>query len=138
MVEKVAFELVSPERLVVSTEVEMVVVPGAEGDFGILPGHAPFISGVRPGVIETYNKGSVERRFFVSGGVSEATPERCTVLSEWAVPAEEFKAEEIEARISRLREDISASESDDERKRPQKELAVAEAILAAAKTVAAR
>ena len=54
--DKVAFELVSPERLLLSRAVEMVVVPGAEGDFGVLPGHAPFISQVRPGVIEVHEE----------------------------------------------------------------------------------
>jgi len=68
---KVAFELVSPERLVVSMPVDMVVVPGGEGDFGVLPGHAPLIASVRPGVIEIYDGREVSDRIFVAGGFAE-------------------------------------------------------------------
>ena len=82
---KVAFELVSPERLVVSLPVDMVVVPGGEGDFGVLPGHAPLIASVRPGVIEIYEGREVSDRIFVAGGFAEVTSERCTVLAESAV-----------------------------------------------------
>ena len=84
MADTVEFELVAPERLLMSTPVSMVVVPGAEGDFGVLPGHAPFISPVRTGVIDVYRDGAVERRIFVSGGFAEVTPERCTVLADEA------------------------------------------------------
>ncbi|MDH3792055.1 MAG: F0F1 ATP synthase subunit epsilon, partial [Rhodospirillales bacterium] len=64
---RVAFELVSPERLLLSESVDMVVVPGAEGDFGVLVRHAPLVSGVRPGVISVYNGGQVTERIFVAG-----------------------------------------------------------------------
>ena len=67
MAEKVQFELVSPERLLVSEEVEMVVVPGTEGDFGVLVDHAPVMASVRPGVLEIHNEGADIRRIFVSG-----------------------------------------------------------------------
>ncbi|MEE8562497.1 MAG: F0F1 ATP synthase subunit epsilon, partial [Alphaproteobacteria bacterium] len=68
MAEWVEFELVSPARLLVSEPVEMVVVPGVEGDFGVLPGHAPVIAQVRPGVIDIHGDGKVIRRIFVAGG----------------------------------------------------------------------
>ncbi|MBL6934770.1 MAG: ATP synthase F1 subunit epsilon [Alphaproteobacteria bacterium] len=129
MEEKVAFELVSPEKLLISAEVDMVLVPGAEGDFGILPGHSLFISGVRPGVLEVHNGGEVEQRIFVSGGIAEATPERCTVLAEQAVPMEELDAKEISSRIGDLRDDIDASTSDDDRETAENALMVAEAML---------
>ena len=66
MADKVQFELVSPERLLISEPVDMVVVPGSEGDFGVLPGHAPFISTVRPGVIEVYEGSTVTERPFLA------------------------------------------------------------------------
>ena len=68
---KVEFELVSPERLLVAQPVDMVVVPGGDGDFGVLPGHAPLISTVRPGVIEIYEGNAVSDRIFVAGGFAE-------------------------------------------------------------------
>ncbi len=68
MADRIEFELVTPERLAFSEPVEMVVVPGDEGDFGVLPGHAPMISTVRPGVITIYEGGAVRQRIFVAGG----------------------------------------------------------------------
>jgi len=88
MAEKLQFELVSPEKLLLSEAVAMVVVPGSEGNFGVLPGHALFISTVRPGVIDVYadEQSQVSERIFVSGGFAEVTPERCTVLADEALP----------------------------------------------------
>ena len=73
---KVSFRLVMPERELLATEADMVVVPGSEGDFGVLPGHAPLISTVRPGVLEVYQGNKVEQRFLVAGGFAEVTPEQ--------------------------------------------------------------
>ena len=81
MAEKVQFDLVSPERLLRSEAVEMVVVPGTEGDFGVLPGHAPVISTVRPGVLEIFQGGAVADRIFIAGGIAEVSNDRCTVLA---------------------------------------------------------
>ena len=90
MTGKIEFELVSPEKLLMSELVEMVVVPGTEGDLGVLPGHSPLISVVRPGVINIYEAGSVKNSIFVAGGICEVEPERCTVLALEAVPVEEI------------------------------------------------
>ncbi len=133
MVEKVAFELVSPERLLLSEDVDMVVVPGIEGDFGVLPGHTLFISTIRPGVLEVHNDGRVRDRIFVAGGFAEATPERCTVLADEAVPVDEVDVGEVERRIKDLREDVADAKTDDERRAAEKRLMVAEARLAAAR-----
>ena len=99
MADKVAFELVSPERLLISADVDMVVIPGSEGDFGVLPGHAPLISSVRPGVIRIHDQGQVSDRIFIKGGFAEVTPEGCTVLAEEAVPISELDRAGLEQRI---------------------------------------
>ena len=96
MADKVKFELVSPEKLLLSEEVEMVVVPGTEGYFGVLPGHALFISTVRPGIIDCYTNNQVSERIFVSGGFAEVTPERCTVLADEAMPLSSLDRGQIE------------------------------------------
>jgi F-type H+-transporting ATPase subunit epsilon len=106
MADKVEFELVSPTRLLISESVDMVVVPGTEGNFGVLPGHAPFISAVRADVIEVYEGRAVRERIFVAGGFAEATPARCTVLAEEAVPAAELDRAAVDADIRRLEEDV--------------------------------
>ena len=99
MADRVQFELVTPERLLISEPVEMVVVPGTEGDFGVLPGHALLISTVRPGTIEVYEGQTVTRRVFVVGGIAEVTPERCTVLADEAVSPDELDRAAIEAEL---------------------------------------
>ncbi|HLF58363.1 MAG TPA: F0F1 ATP synthase subunit epsilon, partial [Alphaproteobacteria bacterium] len=130
---KVSFELVSPERLLFSADVDMVVVPGAEGDFGILPGHSLFLSQIRPGVIEVYNKGAVTDRIFIAGGFAEATPKRCTVLADAAVPVSELRRDEIETKLRDAREDVTDAADEAARKTAEREVAVLEAMLAAAR-----
>ena len=105
----VQFELVSPEKLLLSEEVEMVVVPGAEGDFGVLPGHTPVISSVRPGIIHIFEGGAVKSRIFVAGGFAEITGERCTVLAEEAVPLDEIDRDQVEKDLQNAVDDMADS-----------------------------
>ena len=79
MADKLTFELVSPSALLASEEVEMVVVPGEDGDFGVLIGHSPILSNLRPGVVDLYNDGQILNSLFVDGGFAEVTDERCTL-----------------------------------------------------------
>ena len=95
---KVAFRLVMPERELLATEADMVVVPGSEGDFGVLPGHAPLISTVRPGVLEVFQGNKADQRFLVVGGFAEVTPERCTVLADEALPFDSVTPEQLAER----------------------------------------
>ncbi len=106
----VQFELVSPEQLLVSEDVEMVVVPGGEGDFGVMPGHSPMISTVRPGVIHVFASGAVSSRIFVAGGFAEVTGSRCTVLAEEAVPVGDIDRAEVETDLKNAVEDIGATD----------------------------
>jgi F-type H+-transporting ATPase subunit epsilon len=121
MADRVQFELVTPERLVLSTEVEMVVVPGTEGNFGVLPGHAPLISTIRPGMIEIYeSRPVVSERIFVVSGIAEVTPERCTVLAEEAMSptsldrtAIKVELQVVEGNLPSLREQVGRATSTD-------------------------
>ena len=99
MADRVQFELVTPERLLLSEMVEMVVVPGTEGNFGVLPGHAPLISSIRPGTIDIYEGQTITRRIFVVSGIAEVTPELCTVLADEAMAPEEVDRGAIEAEL---------------------------------------
>jgi F-type H+-transporting ATPase subunit epsilon len=99
MAERVQFELVTPERLLLSEMVEMVVIPGTEGNFGVLPGHAPLISSIRPGTIDVYEGQAVTRRIFVVSGIAEVTAERCTVLADEARPPDELDRGAIETEL---------------------------------------
>ncbi|KAA0583904.1 F0F1 ATP synthase subunit epsilon [Azospirillum sp. B21] len=129
MADKVEFELVSPEKLLKSQPVDMVVVPGSEGDFGVLAGHSPMISTVRPGVIDVYEGDRVVDRVFVAGGFAEVTEARCTVLAEEAVALTDLDRAAVEKQIKDLSEDLDDSKSDAERAVAEAKLAVARAKL---------
>ena len=111
--EKIKFELVSPEQLLVSQEVDMVVVPGEEGDFGVLPGHALFLTRVRP----------------VAGGFAEVNGECCTVLAEEAVDLVDVERSAVEERISRNEQAISLANSDEDVAVYEHDLATGRALL---------
>ena len=131
MSDTIEFELVAPERLLVSESVEMAVVPGSEGDFGVLGGHAPTVSSVRAGVIAVYEDGTVTARFFVAGGFAEVTPERCTVLADEAAPLGEIDREAVEKSLPDLRDEVAAARDEAETAAAEKALTIAEAKLAA-------
>ncbi len=126
---KVEFELVSPERLLVSEPVDMVVVPGAEGDFGVLPRHAPLISTVRPGVIRIYEGNQVTSEIFVAGGFAEVTGSRCTVMAEMAMPVGDIDRAKVEAELRDLQDDEKDAKSDEERASVQAKIKVREMML---------
>ena len=105
------FELVTPERLLLSVPAEQVVVPGSEGDFAVLAGHAPVISTLRPGVIEiTLPQGRL--RIFVKKGVAEADPERLTVLAQTAVAVDDLDAERLSAEQKAAEAELAAAKDD--------------------------
>lgn len=99
------FDLVSPEELVFSGEVEHVVVPGTEGEFGVLAGHAPLVAMLRPGILKIL--GANELRILVVGGFAEVSPEGLTVLADRAVPVEEIDPAVIAGEISDAEEDVA-------------------------------
>jgi F-type H+-transporting ATPase subunit epsilon len=128
MPDQVNFELVTPERIVLSEMVDMVVVPGSEGNFGVLPGHSLLVSTIRPGTVDVYQGNTVVRRIFIAGGFAEVTPERCTVLATEAVPAGELdrgaiqsELQVIEGNLPSLRDRV-AHASGPERERLEIEL----------------
>ncbi|MCH8095687.1 MAG: F0F1 ATP synthase subunit epsilon [Proteobacteria bacterium] len=131
MPDKVEFELVAPEALVFSAAADMVVVPGSEGDFGVLAGHAPLISLVRPGIIDVHDEGTVKQRIFVAGGFAEVTERRLTVLVEEAAPVDALDRGAIEARLERARKEAGAAETEEEKAAAEKEIVLAQAMLGA-------
>ena len=130
--DKVAFQLVAPERLLASADVDMVVVPGAEGDFGVLPQHSLFMSVLRPGVIETHDGGRVSERIFVAGGFAEVNERGCTVLAEEAMPVAEIDAAQARRRLSDAQDDLKEAADDAARARYEREIRIAEAQIQAA------
>ena len=115
MAEKIAFDLVSPERLLLSEEADMVTVPGADGDFGAMAGHAPIVSTLRPGVIDVRGGSQGDARYFVLGGFAEVNPLKITVLAEEAIPMKDVDASVLDQRIQNAEEDIHIAKTDSER-----------------------
>ena len=126
---KVDFELVSPARLLTSKPVDMVVVPGGDGDFGVLHGHAPLLSTVRAGVILVYEGREISDRIFVAGGFAEVTRERLTVLAEVAMPVSEIDSAKTEQDLRNAREDLDSAKSDAERENAVRRADIAQAKL---------
>jgi F-type H+-transporting ATPase subunit epsilon len=131
--EKLAFELVSPERLLASGEADMVVLPGEQGDFGVLPLHAPLVSLLRPGVIRVYEGQTVVDRLFVAGGFAEVSARGLTVLAEAAEPVAAISLEEARQRLRDAEEDLADAKepSEAERERLERLVAIARARLEA-------
>ena len=100
MADTFQLELVSPERLLLSRQVEMAVIPSAEGEMGVLPGHAPMIVALRGGVISVREIGAESERLFVAGGFAEVLPDRVTVLADEATPVADVSRAEAERRLS--------------------------------------
>jgi F-type H+-transporting ATPase subunit epsilon len=109
--------LVTPERLIVSTQVDMVVVPGGEGNFGVLPGHSPLISTIRPGTVDLFEGRTVSERIFVVAGIAEVTPDRCTVLADEAMAPDsldrgalEAELQEVQGNLPSLRDQVARAQ----------------------------
>ncbi|MEM1200965.1 MAG: F0F1 ATP synthase subunit epsilon [Pseudomonadota bacterium] len=115
MADTLNFELVSPEKLLLSEEVASVTVPGTEGDFTVFAQHAPVLSTMRPGVVDV-QKDSGEERIFVRGGFAEVNPAGLTILAEEAIPLADLDKDRLAQHIQDAQEDVDDAQ-DDEKKR---------------------
>ena len=114
MASKIAFDLVSPERLLLSTEADMVTVPGTEGYLGVMAGHAPLVTTLRAGMIDV-QVGGRDDRYFIRGGFAEIGPAMITVLAEEAIPMTELDLAVLDQRITDAQDDEIAAKGDAER-----------------------
>jgi len=114
MADSFRFDLVSPERVLVSEDVSEVIVPSVEGDFGMLPNHAPIIASLRPGAL-TVRRSDGERKYFVRGGLAEGGPEKLTVLAQRAMPLDELDRDEIAQEIQWAKEDLEDARDEETR-----------------------
>ena len=112
MTDKLHFSLVSPARELFSGEVDHVIAPGTEGEFGVLPDHAPFMTTLKTGRIRIID-GDMARRFFVRGGFADVTSDGLTILAEEAIALEDLDVTEIERQIAEAQQDISVAGEND-------------------------
>ncbi|WP_420412444.1 F0F1 ATP synthase subunit epsilon [Roseibium sp.] len=135
MAELFQFELVSPERQLLSDEVAEVVIPGTEGEFGVLKNHSPFMSTIKPGILKVRNGGGAWDEYFVRGGFADVAPGGLTVLAEQAIPVSEISADQLAQAIKNAEEDVADAKDDDTKQKAEMTLSqlkdVAEALKAA-------
>jgi F-type H+-transporting ATPase subunit epsilon len=123
MAESFKFELVSPERLLVSADVESVVIPGMEGEMTVMARHAPVMTTIQPGVVTVKPVSGAEERYVVFGGFADILPEVCTLLAESAVSVADIDRDDIARRIQEAREDVDDAKDDETRTRAEQYLA---------------
>jgi F-type H+-transporting ATPase subunit epsilon len=116
MADKIAFDLVSPEKLLLSAKADMVTVPGTEGYMGVMAGHSPVVTTLRAGMIDVAVDGK-DDRYFIRGGFAEIGPAKVTVLAEEAIPMTELDLAVLDQRIKDAQEDELAAENDTDRLR---------------------
>ncbi len=117
MAEAFAFELVSPEKLVLSEQAMQVVVPGVEGYFTVMANHAPVLATVKPGVVEVTLESGDEKRIFIRDGFADVSPNGLTLLAEYAADLASFDIEELNQHIKNANEDVADAKSDAQREK---------------------
>ena len=123
MAGKILFDLVSPERLLLSKPVDMVTVPGSEGYMGVMAGHASLVSTLRAGMIDVTGGDGGDAKFFIRGGFAEVNPDKVTVLAEEAIPMSEFDLAVLDQRIRDAEEVLAGAKTDSERAKAHDDLA---------------
>jgi F-type H+-transporting ATPase subunit epsilon len=116
------FELVSPERLLISAQVQQVTVPGTEGLFTVMPNHAPVLSTLKPGVVEVVTGEGSAERIFVRGGFAEVNNAGLTVLAEVAIPLGELDSAALDEQMRNAEDDVADAQDDEKRRRAQESL----------------
>jgi F-type H+-transporting ATPase subunit epsilon len=113
MADSVKFELISPQKLLVSAHVREIIVPGSEGDFTVLPHHAPFLASLRPGILRIPGMEGGLDEVYVRGGIADVTPGGLTVLVEQAIPLNELRAERLDQEITDAENALAEAQNDD-------------------------
>lgn len=131
MADKLTFSLVAPERELFHGLVDQVVAPGEDGDFGVLPGHAPLMSTLRPGAIRVLDGGS-ERKIFVYGGFADVTPDGLTILAEEALDVAEIDGAKVASDLKNAEEDFRDATDDQKKLEAQRKIERLRALQAVA------
>lgn len=126
--ETIKTDLVTPEKRIFSEAVEMVEIPGTEGDFGVLPGHAPFVSAIRAGVVTFHLGGGATRKVFVAGGLAEVSESGCVILAEREVDLSTITPANAQARIADAQKALDQAGNDTQKSQAEADLRLAEAI----------
>ena len=119
--EKIEIDLVSPEKQVFSKMADMVIISGTEGDFGVLPGHAPIVSSIRPGTLEIQDANNIEI-LFIAGGIVDVLSNKVSVLASEVYSKEDIQVDECESKIGEFNSEMQNMTSDEEKEKSQNEI----------------
>ncbi len=122
MAEPFNFELVSPERLLLSESVNEVIIPGTDGEMTVMSNHAPLMTTIKPGIVEVRSESGDSKRYVVFGGFADILPDGCTLLAESAVAVEDIDHEALAQRIQDTREDLQDAKTDADKARISEQL----------------
>ncbi|MBK8175465.1 MAG: ATP synthase F1 subunit epsilon [Rhodospirillales bacterium] len=132
MADTFEFEIVTPAKPMLSVKAELVIIPGAAGNFGVMPGHAALLSTLRAGTIEIRDKSlKILDQIFVEGGFAEVTPERCSILAEEALPVKTISREDAETRLKRAHDALMLADTLGVRTTAERDVRAAEAMVEA-------
>ena len=123
MAQAFKFELVSPERLLVSGDVESVIIPATDGEMTVMGNHAPVMTTVKPGVVTVKYASGSEERYVVFGGFADILPDACTLLAESAVAVKDIDRADLAQRIQDAKEDVADAKDDEGRTKAEQLLA---------------
>jgi len=122
MNELTRFELVSPAKMVLAADVREVHVPGGEGDFGLLPGHAPLMTTIRPGILTVITRSGSKKEFYIRGGFAEAGPLSLTILAQHVIDLDKLNTTDLLEEIRKLEDDVEDARDDEERRKAEFQL----------------
>ncbi|OJX09866.1 MAG: ATP synthase F1 subunit epsilon [Caedibacter sp. 37-49] len=122
MSSKLHFRLVSPERVLFTDDIDMVVIPGEKGDFGVLPSHSPLISLLRSGLVTIHDAGKIKERIYVSNGFAHVTETECAVMAEDSIFLEEMDAEMLEKTILQAKKELEEARTEEEKNALKRDL----------------
>lgn len=131
------FELVSPEKKLMSEKAWQVTIPGYEGDFGVRANHSALVASIRPGVVQVLSKeGDAPTKIFIAGGFADVTADNCTILAEEAIMITDLKQSDLDAEMSKLERDLANAKDDIERARYKNQMALNKAKMVALSSAA--
>ena len=119
MAELFSFELISPERRVLAADVQQVLIPGAEGDFCVLPGHARVMSLIRPGILEVTTHAGKLKKYYIRGHFAEVEPKNLMVLAQQCINVDELDKNHLLQEIRNLEEDVADAADEEQRTKAQ-------------------
>ncbi|MGB1539372.1 MAG: ATP synthase F1 subunit epsilon [Rickettsiales bacterium] len=131
MADTVTVDLVTPERHFATTDAQLVEVPGGEGDFGVLPGHSPLVSSIRPGLLKLHKGGNDTERYLVMGGIAEVNQERCVILAEYLEDVTAVDLTVADRRLADAQKANTQAIGEEDKRAAKREIAVAEALYTA-------